>query len=41
VAKVNELISMDLGSLVEKDKGRERVSNISCLPEVPFSLFSA
>lgn len=26
VSKVHELIAMDMGSLVEKDKGRERVS---------------
>jgi hypothetical protein len=44
VAKIHELISLDMGSLVEKDKGRERVSqHIFTYSEAerPLNVFSA
>jgi len=39
VAKIHELVALDLGSLVEKDKGRERVSDILYLLELPLRIY--
>lgn len=39
VAKINELIALDMGSLVEKDKGRERVRCFVSINKTTFLIF--